>query len=98
MAWVNATPEQKLLGDGLEFVTGVTVDWAIYRDGKTERLKLFLHCCYSVSRGRRAIGIHHNWNFRSTCKKSGGITIEIMAVPPNCIPLHWSRAPFPAPN
>jgi hypothetical protein len=74
MAWVNATPEQKLLGDGLEFVTGVTADRAIYRDGKTERLKLFLHCCYSVSRGRRAIGIHHNWNFRSTCKKSGGIT------------------------
>jgi hypothetical protein len=61
MAWVNATHELKLLGDGLELVTGVTADRAIYRDRKTERLNLFLHYCYSVSRGQRAIGIH-NYN------------------------------------
>jgi hypothetical protein len=69
IAWVNVPHELKILGDGVEFVIGVTADLAIHHDWKTEGLNLFLHYCYSVSRGRRAIGIYNNnWNFRSTRK------------------------------
>ncbi len=63
---------------------------------KIERLKLILYCCYSVARGRRANGISYKWNFRSTrIAVRWNISVR-QAVPPGCIPLHWSKAPFPA--
>src|SRR5713226_7904625 len=65
---------------------------------KIERLKLFLYCCYIVFRGRRAVGIHILWNFRNIRKTVRRNNKVVKAVPPGSIPLHWSRAPFPAVN
>jgi hypothetical protein len=94
--WENVKHRSGTLGKEAEFVTGVTrVVQFIIRE-KIERLNLFLHCCYSISRGRRVIEIYNKWNFRSTRKTVRRNNEVIKAVPPGCIPLPWSRAPFPA--
>jgi hypothetical protein len=49
-----------------EEVTSIIKGYLVYHDNKIERLKLFLHCCYSVARGQRAIRINNKWNFIST--------------------------------
>ena len=91
----NAKHRSSLLEKEAEFVTGVTRVVRFIIRKKIERLNLFLHCCYSISRGRRMIEIYNKWNFRSTRKTARRNNEVIKAVPPGCIPLPWSRAPFP---
>jgi hypothetical protein len=64
--------------------------------GKIEHLNFFLHCWYSVSRGRRALARNHNWYFRTTRFNRRRNNNMAKALPPVGISLHWSKAPFPA--